>query len=40
MPLFFGALGTFAAGTTVGDVVGAILVTGFLAGNSRSVFSL
>ena len=32
VPLLFGALGTFAAGTTVVDVVQAILVTGTLGG--------
>lgn len=30
VPLLFGALGTFGAGTTVADVVGAMLVTGGL----------
>ena len=32
VPLLFGALGTFEAGTTAADVVGAILVTGILGG--------
>ena len=32
VPLLFGALGTFEAGTTVRDVLGAILVTGLLGG--------
>jgi hypothetical protein len=32
VPLLFGALGTFEAGTTVMDVVGAVLVTGALGG--------
>ena len=32
MPLFFGAIGMFPAGTTVADVLGAIAVTGFLGG--------
>ena len=32
VPLLFGAIGMFEAGTTVGDVLGAILVTGSLGG--------
>jgi len=32
VPLLFGALGTFEAGTTLADVVGAILLTGALGG--------
>jgi len=32
VPLFFGALGTFAVGTTTVEVLGAIFVTGFLGG--------
>ena len=32
VPLLFGALGTFDAGTTLADVLGAILVTGVLGG--------
>jgi len=32
VPLLFGALGTFEAGTTVADVLGAILVTAILGG--------
>ena len=32
VPLLFGALGTFEAGTTVAEVVGAILVTAILGG--------
>lgn len=32
VPLLFGALGTFQAGTSVMQVVGAIFVTGFLGG--------
>ena len=32
VPLLFGALGTFAVGTSVGDVLGAMLVTGSLGG--------
>ena len=32
VPLLFGALGTFEAGTTLMDVVGAVLVTGLLDG--------
>jgi hypothetical protein len=32
VPLFFGMMGTFEAGTTTADVVGAMLVTGLLGG--------
>jgi len=32
VPLLFGALGTFEAGTTLADVIGAIMVTGLLGG--------
>lgn len=32
VPLLFGALGTFEAGTTLADVLGAIAVTGLLGG--------
>ena len=32
VPLLFGALGTFEVGTTTAEVLGAILVTGFLGG--------
>ena len=32
VPLLFGALGTFETGTTVADVLGAVLVTGTLGG--------
>jgi hypothetical protein len=32
VPLLFGALGTFDAGTTLADVLGAMLVTGSLGG--------
>ena len=32
MPPLFGLLGTFPAGTTVWDVVGAVAVTGLLGG--------
>lgn len=36
VPLLFGALGTFDAGTTMGDIVGAMLVTGSLGGTFAS----
>lgn len=36
VPLFFGAAGMFAAGTTVADVIGAMVVTAFLGGSFAS----
>jgi hypothetical protein len=36
VPLLFGALGTFDAGTTMADVLGAMLVTGSLGGTFAS----